>query len=255
MDSGSYSELSTAAYAFRDDPSYQLLKTAINNHPELEDLRLLRHNLGRVAAWAKAAESVAKMASELDALQSYRVQVVPSQATSPLLFPHDITIGDALQRVMRSRASSDENGFATTRLLDAFEELYKSRDLSGKVHAETAMLLHFHARHMSFFDGNPYIGCSKPSCYACDLFRQCHPMRVHVRPRSGNVWANWTPLSSDRMATIGLDTSTKTTIEEMIHRMRQKIDLDASSGLREPGRTIDSITDLSSSLPTISSVA
>ncbi len=39
-----------------------------------------------------------------------------------------------------------------------------------EVHAETLMMEHFYFNQLHFFGNDRYIGCSKPSCYYCDLW-------------------------------------------------------------------------------------
>lgn len=85
-----------------------------------------------------------------------------------------------------------------------FEENYKDQNFQPRVHAELLLLEHFHQHRREFVNGDRYIGCSKPSCYCCDLYIKCHSGRFAVRASHGNLWKNWRapipPIDDDEVA-------------------------------------------------------
>ena len=68
---------------------------------------------------------------------------------------------------------------------------YTDPNFVPKVHAETLMVEHFYFNQLHFFGNDRYIGCSKPSCYCCDLYLRNHPGNFEARPSHGNVWVKW----------------------------------------------------------------
>lgn len=72
-----------------------------------------------------------------------------------------------------------------------FMERLKHRQKQQCFHAEAVMLAHFHRREFRFTQSLPYIGCSKPSCYCCELYAELHPLITAPRESHGNAWVKW----------------------------------------------------------------
>jgi hypothetical protein len=125
------------------------------------------------------------------------------------------------------------------------------------VHAEIAMLEHFQAHGLTFLNNDRYIACSKPSCYCCQWYMSSRQMKLQPRLCHSNVWIKWSPVVStedhhnnDRSAICGEEA-----MRSLSRRIEQDIVENIMLGLRSLSgrRNLDSITDLSLSLPTVHS--
>lgn len=84
------------------------------------------------------------------------------------------------------------------------------------IHAETALAQFFYLHELQFVFQDRYIGCSKPSCYACSIYLSKHPGNFVQRPSHGNAWFRWYPPRS----TSGSDARmTDKVLREMILHM------------------------------------
>ncbi|RVX73267.1 hypothetical protein B0A52_02909 [Exophiala mesophila] len=78
-----------------------------------------------------------------------------------------------------------------TNIQEEFWDIYAK--IKPRPHAELLVLEHFHQNRLEFTANERYIGCSKPSCYCCHIYMQCHPGRFSLRPTHGNLWIQWAP--------------------------------------------------------------
>jgi hypothetical protein len=90
-------------------------------------------------------------------------------------------------RIRTMQAASNDD------LAARFMENFTDPNFVPKVHAETLIMEHFYFNQLHFFENDRYIGCSKPSCYCCDLYLRNHPGNFVARPSHGNVWVKWCP--------------------------------------------------------------
>jgi hypothetical protein len=125
---------------------------------------------------------------------------------------------------------------------------YTNKTFKPRVHAELLLLEHFYHRNLSFVQNDRYIGCSKPSCYCCDLYMKCHPGGFVARACHGNLWINWCapspPIDNDEQAR----KHTAKILNEMVKTVRR----DAIGQLlsKQPRRpkVFDSTTGMSASI-------
>lgn len=104
-----------------------------------------------------------------------------------------------------------------------FEEHYRDAEFKTQEHAEVALLEIFFQRRLSHYLGIPYIGCSKPSCYCCDLYMNHHPGHYLPRPCHGNVWKKWRPPLLTRESDETLSKHTKDILNAMVKDIRSHL--------------------------------
>jgi OTT_1508-like deaminase len=129
-----------------------------------------------------------------------------------------------------------------------FLEIYTDKTFRPRIHAELLLLEHFHQHNLEFVENDRYIGCSKPSCYCCDLYMRCHPGNFVRRACHGNLWINWRapipPVADDQVAR----QHTAKMLNEMVKSIRQDaLDQLLSKQPRRP-RVPDSTTGMSTSI-------
>jgi hypothetical protein len=129
--------------------------------------------------------------------------------------------------------------------------------IKPRPHAELIVLEHFHQRQLDFVRDEKYIGCSKPSCYCCKLYMQCHPGDFVPRASHGNLWIDWAP-------PIGLECSashrkrsqehpTFQVLQKMLERIRRDLIVQIRSQQPRKPKAPDSTTGVSTIiLPTLS---
>lgn len=76
---------------------------------------------------------------------------------------------------------------------DVFTENFTDDRLMGRIHPEVFLLEHFYLDKIRFWGREKYIGCSKPSCYCCNLYFRFHPGNFALRPAHNNVYVSWIP--------------------------------------------------------------
>lgn len=129
-----------------------------------------------------------------------------------------------------------------------FLQTYTDKLFRPRIHAELLLLEHFHQHNLEFVENDRYIGCSKPSCYCCDLYMRCHPGNFVRRACHGNLWINWRapipPVADDQVAR----QHTAKMLNEMVKSIRQDaLDQLLSKQPRRP-RVPDSTTGMSTSI-------
>ena len=258
----SYSKLCSEAYEFRNTECYSGLKALLRANPSSQAWSLVRHYIGRLAAIPKSVEFLIKWAADHETLhRPYQVRMV--NAMMALGRPQNIPAGSFAEVVKRALPNYDSSHCLRSitsvhgmNLADKFTDKFNSTHLQPMVHAEIAVLEHFHAHGFAFLNNDRYIGCSKPSCYCCQWYMSSHPMKLQPRLCHGNVWIKWSPVISTqdhndgRWAVRG-----EGAIRSLSQRIEQDIVENIMLGLRSLSewRNLDSITDLSLSLPTVHS--
>jgi len=163
------------------------------------------HDIGRLGCWIKAVRKLIETAQTLpQQLGGMKVELVP---------PHgivDIPPGRKdrfttleLKKLVNRMVPSHKNAHVEMLveslnaintilpLTEHFQQVYSS--FQPRPHAELLVLEHFFQCGFEFMDNDKYIGCSKPSCYCCDLYMKVHPGRPELRACHGNLWPNWAP--------------------------------------------------------------
>ncbi|EXJ59248.1 hypothetical protein A1O7_06680 [Cladophialophora yegresii CBS 114405] len=161
----------------------------------------IRHYIGRLGLWHKAIRilvSGTRMFPQY--IEGAQVMVIAPNGSAALpYFDASTDMADVVGRLVPSYQPSlaQELTIALAEL-DAiagiegkFRDDYKS--IRPRPHAELLVLEHFHFQNLDFVADEKYIGCSKPSCYCCNLYMQCHPGGFIPRACHGNLWINWAP--------------------------------------------------------------
>jgi hypothetical protein len=121
-----------------------------------------------------------------------------------------------------------------------------------RVHAELIVLDQFYRGKYEFFQGDKYIGCSKPACYCCFHYIQAHPGNF-VPPASHNkLYLNWRPpdIVVPEGSSIEMEEKQQRNIMiEMLKKIRRDV-LDQIDTKRGPGGMAphDSTTGISVSV-------
>ncbi|EXJ95339.1 hypothetical protein A1O1_00459 [Capronia coronata CBS 617.96] len=155
----------------------------------------IRHDLGRLGSWSKAVRMLILGAVTFpQRIENAKVEIIGTNGPADL--PNRLSSTDLSGVVRRmvpadqislveqlSQALSEAN--AVAQVEDRFREEYAQ--IKPRPHAELLVLEHFHRNGLDFVTDDRYIGCSKPSCYCCHIYMQCHPGRFAPRPCHGNL--------------------------------------------------------------------
>lgn len=156
----------------------------------------IRHYIGRLGSWFGASRFVVIIARRTPQLLE-QIQVAPVRRigrTATRILDEDMSVGKALLRTLPEYNSELVNlrirtiqSASNDDLAARFITNYTDPNFVPKVHAEMLMMEHFYFNQLQFFENDRYIGCSKPSCYSCDLHLRNHPGDSEARPCHGNV--------------------------------------------------------------------
>ncbi|KIW29821.1 uncharacterized protein PV07_05608 [Cladophialophora immunda] len=161
----------------------------------------LRHYLGRLGSWSKAVQVLILGAVTFPQwIENAQVEIIGTNGPADLPNKLHLTdLGGVVRRMVPtdqmvvveqlSQALSEAN--AVVQVEDRFRDEYAQ--IRPRPHAELLILEHFYRNRLDFVTDDRYIGCSKPSCYCCHIYMQCHPGRFAPRPCHGNLWINWAP--------------------------------------------------------------
>ena len=214
----------------------------------------VRHYIGRLGSWHRAAKLLLRAGSQLpQCFQHVQVKSIENTPITPAPSPDGMTnIHDALRRMIPAdqdhvleelRDCIKQNPFFES-VDENFIERY--RVLEPKVHAEMMVLEHFHQNDLDFVDNCRYIGCSKPSCYCCNLYMVHHPAPLLPRPSHGNIWIKWAPPTSIYNTTVATRKYTRDRLDDMIKPIRRALLSQIRSRSARRPRVPDSTTGLSS---------
>lgn len=163
---------------------------------------LVRHFIGRLAHHVRAPKHVIDDLSHLDRyLTSYDVRHIPKgEDIAPPKADGRTTLEQILGRMftkgdVRLREYEENLPMINHRLSLQQQVVaqYNSPKFKPVVHAEIRVLEYFYENRLEFADNDRFIGCSKPSCYCCQLYFQHHPLRCVKPDGHHNVWLNWGP--------------------------------------------------------------
>lgn len=161
----------------------------------------IRHYLGRLGSWTKAVRILRRGARTFpERFESAQVRVIGNNGPADKPDTVDLTsLNDVVRRMVPAKQTSlvEQLCQALTEAdvvagIDVeFWEHYAN--IKPRPHAELLVLEHFYHKQLEFTADDRYIGCSKPSCYCCHIYMQCHPGRFSPRPSHGNLWTHWAP--------------------------------------------------------------
>ena len=249
-------ELCMAADHFRNLPSLQYLSQKMPTTSEPSPWKDIRHYIGRLGSWPRAAKILAHVAKKYPYLiGSFDVKILATPSAMPLPPPRrKSNLEGALRRILDSGESAKVaqlldilRSVRDMNIEEKFVEGYQNKNLKPQIHAELLLLEHFYANKLEFVENERYIGCSKPSCYCCELYMQYHPGRFTKRPCHGNVWTNWA-LPVDIRECSPATRHANTILFDMIKHLQRDVISQIES--REPlrPRVQDSTTGMSASI-------
>ncbi|KAF2719593.1 hypothetical protein K431DRAFT_228313 [Polychaeton citri CBS 116435] len=160
--------------------------------------KTIRHNVGRLDSWFRAASHLISIVKERPSIMAnLSIRRVPSLCTAAM--PQEWSregMHDLLQQILPNYNQEILREYvepAADLQTNSFNKLLNGNPkpvaFDTIVHAEVLMIEHCYINDIS--PVNDYIGCSKPSCYCCSLYMQCHPMKSEPRPCHGKIWAKW----------------------------------------------------------------
>lgn len=156
------------------------------------DLYRVRHYIGRLSAWVRAARNVVVFGTQLSRiLDHYRVSVVHPATPVP---PVSLILGEDFEVLLDRMLPNFRNQAilsdisATVKITSGTTALVKGKTLELKPHAEAKILDHFSVNNLQFVYGDMYVACSRPSCYCCKLYFDHHPMRVSTGRHHKMLW-------------------------------------------------------------------
>lgn len=237
--------------------AYQDLKMFSLQDPSNTVCRRIRHYLGRLASWAKCSRFVVEITSKYDLLaRLVEVRCVPcprtttksSESTGPKPVEH--LVASLIRAGVRDARAKCQSTWQP--LVEMYEERWKSIERGPIVHAEMIMLDHFDLYNLPFAHGKRYIGCSKPSCFCCAVYMANHPLKLATRTCHNNVWAKWALprwIQGEKMdSSEGRDD----VMDNLSNLIKQSVRETLSRSAMDPHQPmLDSVTDLSASLPTL----
>jgi hypothetical protein len=161
----------------------------------------------------------------------------------------DSALGRMHSKEERHRLEEAREIVRDAKVLDISAEfLDKYTKFRPRIHAEVLLLEYFHHLKLEFVDNDRYIGCSKPSCYCCDLYMKVHPGNFVPRPCHGNLWVNWRapilPIEDDKAA----QKHTAKMLNEMVKYVRRDALNQLMSKQPRRAKVPDSTTGMSTSI-------
>lgn len=210
----------------------------------------VRHYIGRLDSWRRAARYVINTAAGPSSPQAplitAAVSATPSQPTLRGQDAIDVDPDiDGLVLTVCPRYRSDEIRPAVVKKLNNAKSLHK-RFVDVRqipiVHAEAAMAYYFWANSKTFADGELAIGCSKPSCFCCDMYLRILFDGRLLRPTHGNAWFAWYPPSSPVAGYKRHDARTVDIVNRMGSEIQSNVEKCIDKGIFGRDRMHDSTT-------------
>lgn len=245
------------AFQFRRIDSVVRLSERHSGSSEPSPWSDLRHIIGRLGSWEKAVKILIRGGSSCQHLiNGFRVQCLdfPPPIRGPIP-DSKTTLDSALKRMLpvneKDRLEGIREIFSSNRVVNfssRFLEEFTKDTFKPRIHAEVLVLDWFYHKDLDFVDNYRYVGCSKPSCYCCDLYMRHHPGEFVRRASHGNLWPNWRapipPLDDGEAA----DRHTSRILNAMNVDIRKDAlhQIESRSGRRQ--RVPDSTTGMSASV-------
>ncbi|KAG8629949.1 hypothetical protein KVT40_001568 [Elsinoe batatas] len=185
-------------------PHRKILKEA-NDRPNcslriISKIVLALHFVSKLSKWHRVVPKLLGFARR----HSYLLQNAScewlklSERTTMPSADEKTTVQSALRRMLPKEAQTQVSELQNHLHLQRdgkFEEYfianYSDANLSLVAHAEVVLLEHVYDHDIRLVEDDRYIGCSKPSCYCCDLYMKYHPGDFVPRPSHGNVYVTW----------------------------------------------------------------
>jgi hypothetical protein len=260
----SHVELCSLAYSFRNST---LLETLNQRHlrsgttaPLWSELR---HYIGRLGSWSKASKVLLRAAKMFpNLLHDFHVEYLESPPPIPVPSTDKKTNLDSALGRMIPKAESQRlqdvreavRNFTVKDISAEFTAKYTDKTFKPRVHAELLLLEHFYHKNLRFVENDRYIGCSKPSCYCCDLYMKCHPGGFMTRACHGNLWIKWRapdpPIDNDEQAR----KHTAKMLNEMVKTVRRDAIGQLLSKQPRRRRVPDSTTGMSTAIPDLTAI-
>nr|POE56448.1 hypothetical protein CFP56_33420 [Quercus suber] len=259
-----HDKLSVHAYAFRKDPLYATLKQrASDGSAPAKHWTAVRHNVGRLASWAKSTKSFMRMAQNQqfqDFLATTQCCAV-YQGEAPIrnVIENHEQYSDLLKQVFPEFDSGLlQNRFKTCTSNDdsisRFIGHIHEKNPKPFVHAEMATLERTLSSDFTFAI-DAYIACSKPPCYCCSLWARSRSHTIDMRPGHGNIYVKWAPpLAYNTRGARRLNVN-QGALSSMVNEMRYTIQDYLVQGLRTGRKAPDSATDISTTLPSMQNLS
>jgi OTT_1508-like deaminase len=249
-------DLVARASEFRKSSSYQLLNQMTAGTEDWCHWHMIRHYIGRLRSWPRSTELLVRVARRYPSLVSgFRCEILPTPSPMRIPSPDGKTNLNSVLRRMVAKSESErlrklQDTLGCVRDFDieaSFKKQYADKSLNPRIHSEALILEHFYADTRKFMDNNRYIGCSKPSCYCCDLYIRYHPGRFEHRACHGNLWTNWA-LPVDIRNDTASSMHAKKILDDMIEEVRRDLLYQIESKRPQRRKWPDSTTGMSGSI-------
>ena len=212
------------------------------------------HLLGRLCSWVRASRYIVLTYKDFrEHLRDAQVLQADKSpfSTTDFQLPWRNTsaiLGGVLpefqESLLQDALQARQNDKALSSILQWLSSMIDGT-FNPNLHAEIALLLHFHLRGLEFIAGDRYIGCSKPSCYCCDLYLRSHPARILPRRCHGNIWVKWTVPELNAV----IVPQQADILREMVNYVKSDLRCQIMSGPVHGGRPADSTTGLGTTEP------
>lgn len=196
------------AYEYSKSTDFRYLNEKCSSEPKVPLYHQIRHYIGRLGSWHRAASVLVLAAVEIPKLVTgLDIELVPSQLTTwrpadkvdslrSLIekLNLDLNTDHALQKlqVFYEEASQSRKGLVGD-LAQALTAYLTDRNFRPKVHAEVLLTDYVYSGQLQFVMDDRYIGVSKPACVLCRLYLEAHPAQVVSPSCHGNLWPQWSP--------------------------------------------------------------
>ena len=257
-------ELCSLAYSLRNSTLLEALNQKhLRSGATASPWSELRHYIGRLGSWSRASKVLLRAAKLFpNLLHDFHVEYLESPP--PIAAPSadektnlDNALGRMIPKSETQRLQDVREAVKTFTVMDISAEFlaeYTNETFKPRIHAELLLLEHFYHRNLAFVEDDRYIGCSKPSCYCCDLYMKCHPGGFVTRACHGNLWINWRapipPIDDDEQAR----KHTAKMLNEMVKTVRRDAIGQLLSKKPRRRRVPDSTTGMSTSIPELTSL-
>jgi OTT_1508-like deaminase len=249
-------DLVARASEFRHSSSDQLLNQMTAGTADWCHWHLIRHYVGRLRSWPRSAELLVQVARKHPPLVSgFSCEIVPTPSPMRIPSPDGKTNLDSILRRTVGKSETErlqklQNILKSMRHFDieaSFKGQYADKSLNPRIHSELLMLEHFYVDRRNFVNNDRYIGCSKPSCYCCDMYIRYHPGGFESRACHGNLWTNWA-LPVDIRSGPASSMHAKKILEDMIEQVRRDLLYQIESKQPQRRKWPDSTTGMSGSI-------
>lgn len=212
----------------------------------------IRHYLGRLGSWCRAADSVITHGRTFaDVLERCHVATFDK---SRGLGRESVDIAIEPEIVL-NRVFPNFQGhgiLSSARALMPDVATMSDWQTNGPCiplpHAEASMLHYFSTNGLQFARGDGYIGCSKPSCYCCQKYFGIHPWRARTGRAHDNVWIKWALPSPLRGEDGSVDKNAIKIMRAMTDSVRKDIVAVIMTGGSPVGAMFDSTTGMTGSV-------